>query len=159
MILGRLPVCEIRVDEAAQRHGGSVGPDPGRAGGGGGGVDRGTQGCGLGAAGAKMIIAEATYEVSDPTVDSQILTLQGSGADALMGELLVNAACVRLAKRCAVSKLNVVPCRGGLPAARLKRVLEYIDANLGKHITLSELALETFFPADAATAAMLGKAH
>jgi branched-chain amino acid transport system substrate-binding protein len=28
-----------------------------------------------------MIVAEATYEVSDPTVDSQIVTLQGSGAD------------------------------------------------------------------------------
>jgi AraC family transcriptional regulator len=64
----------------------------------------------------------------------------GSGADALMGELLVNAACIRLAKRLAASKLNMVPCRGGLPAARLKRVLEYIDANLGKNITLSELA-------------------
>ena len=64
----------------------------------------------------------------------------GSGADVLMGELLVNAACVRLAKRYAVSKLNIVPRRGGLPMARLKRVLEYIDANLGKNITLSELA-------------------
>jgi AraC family transcriptional regulator len=65
---------------------------------------------------------------------------EGSGADALMGELLVNAACIRLAKRCAVSKLNMVPPRGGLPATRLKRILEYIDANLGKNITLSELA-------------------
>ncbi len=39
---------------------------------------------GLGAAGAKMIVAEATYEVSDPTVDSQILSLQGSGADTFI---------------------------------------------------------------------------
>jgi branched-chain amino acid transport system substrate-binding protein len=39
---------------------------------------------GLGAAGAKMIVAEASYEVSDPTVDSQILTLQGSGADTFI---------------------------------------------------------------------------
>jgi branched-chain amino acid transport system substrate-binding protein len=39
---------------------------------------------GLGAAGAKMVVAEATYEVSDPTVDSQILTLQGSGADTFI---------------------------------------------------------------------------
>jgi ABC-type branched-subunit amino acid transport system substrate-binding protein len=39
---------------------------------------------GLGAAGAKMIVKEATYEVSDPTVDSQILTLQGSGADTFI---------------------------------------------------------------------------
>jgi AraC family transcriptional regulator len=64
----------------------------------------------------------------------------GSDADPLMGELLVNAACIRLAKRYAVSKLNVVPRRGGLPEARLKRVLEYIDANEGRNITLSELA-------------------
>jgi AraC family transcriptional regulator len=64
----------------------------------------------------------------------------GSGADLLMGELLVNAACSRLAKRYAVSKLNMVPRRGGLPEARLKRVLEYIDANVGRNITLSELA-------------------
>jgi AraC family transcriptional regulator len=63
-----------------------------------------------------------------------------SGADTLMGEHLVNAACTRLAKRYAVSKLNAVPRRGGLPMARLKRVLEYIDANVGKNITLSELA-------------------
>ncbi|MDE1947316.1 MAG: ABC transporter substrate-binding protein [Burkholderiales bacterium] len=39
---------------------------------------------GLGAAGAKMIVAEATYEVTDPTVDSQILTLQASGADTFI---------------------------------------------------------------------------
>ena len=39
---------------------------------------------GLGAGGAKMIVAEATYEVTDPTVDSQIVTLQGSGADTFI---------------------------------------------------------------------------
>ena len=30
---------------------------------------------------AKMIVMEASYEVSDPTVDSQIVSLKGSGAD------------------------------------------------------------------------------
>src|SRR5450432_634228 len=35
---------------------------------------------GLGATGSKMVVAEATYEVSDPTIDSQMLTLQASGA-------------------------------------------------------------------------------
>ena len=39
---------------------------------------------GLGAAGAKMVVAEATYEVTDPTVDSQMLTLQGSKADTFI---------------------------------------------------------------------------
>ena len=32
---------------------------------------------------AKLILSEVSYEVTDPTVDSQIVTLQGSGADAL----------------------------------------------------------------------------
>jgi branched-chain amino acid transport system substrate-binding protein len=35
-------------------------------------------------ANAKMIVAEATYEVADPTVDSQILTLKASGADVFI---------------------------------------------------------------------------
>ena len=39
---------------------------------------------GLGQKGAKMIVAEASYEVTDPTVDSQIVTLQGSGADTFI---------------------------------------------------------------------------
>jgi branched-chain amino acid transport system substrate-binding protein len=32
----------------------------------------------------KMIVAEVSYEVSDPTIDSQIVQLQGSGADVLV---------------------------------------------------------------------------
>lgn len=38
---------------------------------------------GLGVKAATMIVATATYEVSDPTVDSQILTLRDAGADVL----------------------------------------------------------------------------
>jgi branched-chain amino acid transport system substrate-binding protein len=37
----------------------------------------------LGAKADKMIVAEASYESSDPSVDSQIVTLKGSGADTL----------------------------------------------------------------------------
>ena len=33
---------------------------------------------------AGMIAKEVSYEVTDPTVDSQVVTLQGSGADTLM---------------------------------------------------------------------------
>src|SRR6195952_5075581 len=36
---------------------------------------------GLGDKAAKMIVAEASYEVSDPTIDSQILKIKDSGAD------------------------------------------------------------------------------
>ncbi len=37
---------------------------------------------GLGEKGRKLIVAEASYEVTDPTVDNQLITLKGSGADA-----------------------------------------------------------------------------
>jgi branched-chain amino acid transport system substrate-binding protein len=36
---------------------------------------------GLGAKGQKLIVKEVSYETSDPTIDSQIVTLQSSGAD------------------------------------------------------------------------------
>ncbi len=39
---------------------------------------------GLGEGAAKMIVALASYEVSDPTVDSQILSLRAAGADVLV---------------------------------------------------------------------------
>jgi branched-chain amino acid transport system substrate-binding protein len=39
---------------------------------------------GLGADHAGMMIKEVSYETSEPTVDSQIATLQGSGADVLL---------------------------------------------------------------------------
>ncbi len=38
---------------------------------------------GLGEQGVKSVVAEATYELTDPTVDSQIITLKSSGADVL----------------------------------------------------------------------------
>ena len=38
---------------------------------------------GLGDKAKTMIIAEVSYEVTDPTIDSQIVTLKGSGADVL----------------------------------------------------------------------------
>src|SRR5271170_6248154 len=38
----------------------------------------------LGADHAGMVVKEVSYETSEPTVDSQIVTLQGSGADVLL---------------------------------------------------------------------------
>jgi branched-chain amino acid transport system substrate-binding protein len=39
---------------------------------------------GLGDKADKMVVANNTYETSDPTIDSQIVSLQGSGADTLL---------------------------------------------------------------------------
>jgi ABC-type branched-subunit amino acid transport system substrate-binding protein len=38
---------------------------------------------GLGDKASRMIVAEASYEVTDPTIDSQIVSLKGTGADVL----------------------------------------------------------------------------
>jgi branched-chain amino acid transport system substrate-binding protein len=39
---------------------------------------------GLGDKASKMIVAEVTYEVTDPTIDTQVLQLQGAGADVFV---------------------------------------------------------------------------
>ena len=39
---------------------------------------------GLGVDRAAMVVKEVPYEVTDPTVDSQVVTLQGAGADTLI---------------------------------------------------------------------------
>ena len=39
---------------------------------------------GLGAAGKSMVVAKVSYEVTDPTIDSQMLTLKSSGADTFV---------------------------------------------------------------------------
>jgi branched-chain amino acid transport system substrate-binding protein len=39
---------------------------------------------GLGAQGAKALVAEVTYEQTDPTMDSQVLALKNSGADTVL---------------------------------------------------------------------------
>ena len=38
----------------------------------------------LGAGATKAIVAEASYELSDPVVDSQVVSLQGAGADTVL---------------------------------------------------------------------------
>ena len=53
---------------------------------------------GLGADHAAMIVKDVSYEVSDPTVDSQVVTLQGTGADTLVIAATVKAAAQTIRK-------------------------------------------------------------
>jgi branched-chain amino acid transport system substrate-binding protein len=53
---------------------------------------------GVGADKASMIVKEVSYEVSDPTVDSQIISLQGSGADTLIIAATTKAAAQAIRK-------------------------------------------------------------
>ena len=85
------------------------------------------------------------YDVKDSQLQHMVRALvgvaeEGPRADPLITDLLLNAICLRLAKRYAVSKLNLAPRTGGLPPMRLKRVLSYIEANLDRAVTLSELS-------------------
>jgi branched-chain amino acid transport system substrate-binding protein len=53
---------------------------------------------GLGDQADKLIVKEVTYEVSDPTVDSQIVTLQGSGANVFFSATTNKAAAQAIRK-------------------------------------------------------------
>jgi branched-chain amino acid transport system substrate-binding protein len=53
---------------------------------------------GLGAKADKMIVATQTYETTDPTVDSQITTLQGSGANVLVTAAISKVAAQAIRK-------------------------------------------------------------
>ena len=64
----------------------------------------------------------------------------GSPAGRLYGESLGTALAIYLAHRYASLPSNPAAYKGGMPPARLKRVLEYIDANLDENLKLSDLA-------------------
>lgn len=65
---------------------------------------------------------------------------EGSPAGAMYGESLANSLAVYLLKRYSVRRIRPVVYKGGLPGNRLKRVVDYIAANLGTNINLSKLA-------------------
>jgi branched-chain amino acid transport system substrate-binding protein len=53
---------------------------------------------GLGADRAAMIVKDVSYEVSDPAVDSQVITLQGAGADTIIIAATAKAAAQTIRK-------------------------------------------------------------
>jgi ABC-type branched-subunit amino acid transport system substrate-binding protein len=61
---------------------------------------------GLGDKAAKMIVAEASYEVSDPTVDSQILKIKDAGADLFFSATTPKQAAQAIKK---IAELNWHP--------------------------------------------------
>jgi branched-chain amino acid transport system substrate-binding protein len=53
---------------------------------------------GFGALASKFIVKELSYEVSDPTVDSQVISLQSAGADVLLNLVAPKAAAQAIRK-------------------------------------------------------------
>jgi branched-chain amino acid transport system substrate-binding protein len=76
---------------------------------------------GLGEKASKMIVATATYEVADPTIDSQIVQLQAAGAD-----VFVNIATPKFAAM-AIRKVHDL---GWKPVHYLNTVANYVASVL-----------------------------
>jgi ABC-type branched-subunit amino acid transport system substrate-binding protein len=93
---------------------------------------------GLGAK-AKMIVAEASYELSDPTVDSQMVTLKSSGADLFynittpkFGAQAIKKAAELGWKPVQILDINATPVSQTLVPAGLENAKGIISVNYGK---------------------------
>jgi ABC-type branched-subunit amino acid transport system substrate-binding protein len=93
---------------------------------------------GLGAK-AKMIVAEASYELSDPTVDSQMVTLKASGADLFynittpkFGAQAIKKAAELGWKPVQILDINATPVSQTLIPAGLEHAKGIISVNYGK---------------------------
>lgn len=76
----------------------------------------------LGDKAAKMIVGEQTYEASDPTVDTQIVSLKASGADTLMSAMAGKHASQAIRK---MAEIGWKPAHyTGIASASVKGVLE-----------------------------------
>ena len=97
------------------------------------------------ATGARVLELAPQFDLRDPQVLRLVQSLQadaegGLPAGSLFGELIGDALAVYLTERYSANLPNITPTAGGLPVSRLKRVLEYIQANLDRDIHLDELA-------------------
>jgi branched-chain amino acid transport system substrate-binding protein len=102
---------------------------------------------GLGDKAAKMVVAEASYELTDATVDSQVTTLQGSGADTLFQFVTPKFAAQAIRK---VSNLGWKPLHFvGSPANSVEAVLKPAGLELAVGMVTSQFIKQ---PGDAAWA-------
>jgi len=85
------------------------------------------------------------WNLTDPNIMSVLVAMKtdldaGSPAGRMYGESLANALAVYLLKRYALKPRMPAPYRGGLPRYRLKRVIDYMDGNLSRDLSLIQLA-------------------
>jgi branched-chain amino acid transport system substrate-binding protein len=97
---------------------------------------------GLGDKGDKLIVATKTYETTDPTVDSQVVALQGSGADVLLTAATPKFAAQAIRKvydigwKPAHFLSNVsTSVKAALQPAGLEKSVGIISAGYGKEVT------------------------
>jgi AraC family transcriptional regulator len=87
------------------------------------------------------------FNLRDPHIVSLCQLLHadleaGCPTGPLYGELVGAALAVQIARRCSAGAAEMAPARGGLSPARLRRIFEYIDANLDINVRLNMLAHE-----------------
>jgi ABC-type branched-subunit amino acid transport system substrate-binding protein len=94
---------------------------------------------GLGAKAATMIVAEAPYELSDPTVDAQMVKLKSSGADLFydittpkFGAQAIKKAAELGWKPVHILDINATPVSQTLVPAGLENAKDIISVNYGK---------------------------
>jgi branched-chain amino acid transport system substrate-binding protein len=88
---------------------------------------------------ASMIVAEVSYELSDPTVDSQMVTLKSSGADLFynmttpkFGAQAIKKAAELGWKPVQILDINATPVSQTLIPAGLENAKDIISVNYGK---------------------------
>ena len=93
----------------------------------------------LGAKAATMIVAEAPYELSDPTVDAQMVKLKSSGADLFynittpkFGAQAIKKAAELGWKPVHILDINATPVSQTLVPAGLENAKDIISVNYGK---------------------------
>lgn len=94
---------------------------------------------GLGAKAASMIVAEKSYELSDPTVDSQMVTLKASGADLFYNMTTPKFGAQAIKKAAELDwhpvqilDINASPVSQTLVPAGLENAKGIISVNYGK---------------------------
>ncbi|QQO19168.1 ABC transporter substrate-binding protein [Bradyrhizobium diazoefficiens] len=94
---------------------------------------------GLGDKAAKMIVTEASYEVSDPTIDSQVLKIKDAGADLFYSASTPKAAAQAIRKihelgwhPVHILDINASPVSATLKPAGLEASKGVISVNYGK---------------------------
>ncbi len=94
---------------------------------------------GLGDEAAKMIVAEASYEVSDPTIDSQVLKIKDAGADLFYSASTPKQAAQAIRKiheldwhPVHILDINASPVSATLQPAGLEASKGVISVNYGK---------------------------
>jgi ABC-type branched-subunit amino acid transport system substrate-binding protein len=93
----------------------------------------------LGSKASSMIVAQASYELSDPTVDSQMVTLKASGADLFynittpkFGAQAIKKAAELGWKPVQILDINATPVSQTLVPAGLQNAKGIISVNYGK---------------------------